>query len=84
LRTELPRILTAPPDVLSSRMVGLIEGLAEDWRRLDGRARQIKFVNARLGTKSLTARLSEWSLRTRSIRGPRMTIQQTMITTTDE
>jgi hypothetical protein len=38
LRTELPRILTAPPDVLSSRMVGLIEGLAEDWRRLDGRA----------------------------------------------
>jgi hypothetical protein len=83
LRTELPRILTAPPDVLSSGMVGLIEGLAEDWRRLDGRARQIKFVNA-LGTKSLTARLSEWSLRTRSIRGPRMTVQQTMITTTDE
>ena len=32
-------------------MVGLIEGLAEDWRRLDGRARQIKFVNARLGRK---------------------------------
>jgi hypothetical protein len=28
-------------------MVGLIEGLAEDWRRLDGRARQIKFVNVR-------------------------------------
>jgi hypothetical protein len=52
LRTELPRILTAPPDVLSSRMVGLIEGLAEDWRRLDGRARQIKFVNARLGRKA--------------------------------
>jgi hypothetical protein len=51
LRTELPRILTAPPDVLSSRMVGLIEGLAEDWRRLDGRARQIKFFNARLGRK---------------------------------
>jgi len=52
LRTELPRILTAPPDVLSSRMFGLIEGLAEDWRRLDGRARQIKFVNARLGRKA--------------------------------
>jgi hypothetical protein len=32
-------------------MVGLIEGLAEDWRRLDGRARQIKFFNARLGRK---------------------------------
>ena len=24
-----------PPDVLSPRMVGVIEGLAEDWRRLD-------------------------------------------------
>ena len=35
LRAELPRILTAPPDVLSPRMVGVIEGLAEDWRRLD-------------------------------------------------
>ena len=32
MRTELQRVLTAPPDVLSSRMVGLIEGLAEDWR----------------------------------------------------
>ncbi len=32
LRAELPRILSAPPDVLSSRMVCLIEGLAEDWR----------------------------------------------------
>ena len=33
LRTELPRILTTPPDVLSPRMVRVIEGLAEDWRR---------------------------------------------------
>jgi len=32
-----PRILAAPPEVLSPRMVGLIEGLAEDWRRLDER-----------------------------------------------
>ena len=37
LRTELPRILAAPPDLLSPRMVRLIEGLTEDWRRLDQR-----------------------------------------------
>jgi transposase len=37
LRAELPRILTAPPEVLSPRMVRLIGGLAEDWRRLDER-----------------------------------------------
>jgi transposase len=37
LRAELPRILAAPPEVLSPRMVRLIEGLAEDWRRLDDR-----------------------------------------------
>ena len=35
LACELPRILAAPPEVLSPRMVHLIEGLAEDWRRLD-------------------------------------------------
>ena len=37
LRAELPRILAAPPDVLSARMVRLISDLAEDWRRLDQR-----------------------------------------------
>jgi transposase len=37
LRAELPRILATPPDVLSPRMVRVIEGLAEDWRRLDAR-----------------------------------------------
>jgi transposase len=37
LRAELPRLLAALPDVLSPRMVGVIEGLAEDWRRLDER-----------------------------------------------
>ena len=36
LRAELPRLLAAPPDVLSPRMVGIIESLAEDWRRLGG------------------------------------------------
>ena len=37
LRVELPRILATPPDVLSPRMVRVIEDLAGDWRRLDKR-----------------------------------------------
>jgi transposase len=37
LRAELPRILAAPSDVLSPRMVRVIEDLASDWRRLDER-----------------------------------------------
>jgi transposase len=37
LRAELPRILAAPPDVLSPRMIRVIEELALDWRRLDER-----------------------------------------------
>ena len=37
LRAELPRMLATPPDVLSPRIVRMIEGLAEDWRRLDQR-----------------------------------------------
>jgi transposase len=37
LRIELPRILAAPCDVLSPRMVRVIEGLACDWRQLDER-----------------------------------------------
>jgi transposase len=37
LRAELPRILAAPPDALSPRMVRVIEDLAGDWRRLDER-----------------------------------------------
>ena len=37
LRAELPRILAAPSDVLSPRMVRGIEDLACDWRRLDER-----------------------------------------------
>jgi len=41
LRAELPRILAAPPEVLSPRMVRTIEGLAEDWRRLDERIDQL-------------------------------------------
>ena len=37
LRAELPNILAMPPDVLSPRMVHLVEDLAYDWRRLDER-----------------------------------------------
>jgi transposase len=37
LRAELPRILATPPDVLSPRMLRIIEDLAGDWRRLDKR-----------------------------------------------
>jgi transposase len=37
LRAELPGILAAPPDVLSPRMVRVIEDLSGDWRRLDER-----------------------------------------------
>ena len=34
---ELPGILATPPEVLSPRMVRVIEDLAGDWRRLDER-----------------------------------------------
>ena len=37
----MPRLLATPPDVLSPRMVGVIEGLAEDWRRLDERVEHL-------------------------------------------
>jgi transposase len=37
LRAGLPTILATPPDVLSPRMVRIIESLASDWRRLDER-----------------------------------------------
>jgi transposase len=37
LRSELPIILATRSDLLSSRMVRVIEDLAADWRRLDER-----------------------------------------------
>ena len=37
LRSELPAILATRTDVLSPRMLRIIEDLAGDWRRLDGR-----------------------------------------------
>jgi transposase len=51
LRAELPRILATPLDVLSPRMVHLIEDLAGDWRRLDeridGLSREIEAIARR-------------------------------------
>src|SRR5215469_14793173 len=41
LRTELPRILAAPSDVVSPHMVRIIEELAGDWRQLDERIRAL-------------------------------------------
>src|ERR1700735_2960539 len=41
LRAELPRILATPPNVLSPRMVRIIENLAGDWRRLDERVESL-------------------------------------------
>ena len=41
LRAELPRILGMPPEVLSLRMVRVIEDLAGDWRRLDERVESL-------------------------------------------
>src|SRR4051812_47390408 len=46
LRAELPRILAAPPNVLSPRMARVIEDLAGDWRRLDER---IEGLSAEIG-----------------------------------
>jgi transposase len=43
LRAELPRILATPPDVLSPRMVRVIECLAGDWRRLDERVESLSY-----------------------------------------
>src|SRR5260370_11338196 len=37
LRSELPGILATRTDVLAPRMLRIIEDLAGDWRRLDGR-----------------------------------------------
>ena len=40
IRAELPRILATPCDALS-RTVRVIEDLAADWRRLDGRIEDV-------------------------------------------
>ena len=47
LRAELPAILAKRTDVLSPRMLRIIEDLASDWRRLDDR---IEGVTGEIGT----------------------------------
>ena len=54
LRIELPRLLTTPPDVLSPRMVRIVEDLAGDWRRLDERVEPARGPS--FGTDPQTAR----------------------------
>jgi transposase len=41
LRQQLPEILAKRIDVLSPRMIGMIEDLAGDWRRLDERIERV-------------------------------------------
>ena len=41
LRQQLPEILAKRIDVLSPRMIGMIEDLAGDWRRLDERVERV-------------------------------------------
>jgi transposase len=48
LRTELPDILAKRSDVLSPRMMCMIEDLAGDWRRLDERIEHLSTEIARL------------------------------------
>jgi transposase len=43
LRAELPQIHATPPDVLSPRMVRVIEDLAGDWRRFDKRVESLSY-----------------------------------------
>ena len=49
LRTELPDILATRTEVLSPRMVRVIEDLAGDWRRLDERIEGLSTEIAALG-----------------------------------
>ena len=53
LRTELPLILATRSDVLSPRMMRIIEDLASDWRRLDERI------------EGLSNQIEEWPIKTR-------------------
>ena len=41
LRQQLPEILAKRIDVLSPRMIGIIEDLGSDWRRLDERIERV-------------------------------------------
>ena len=56
LRAELPIILGARTDVLSPRMLHMIENLATDWRRLDERIDQLSEEIAALGAQDSGAK----------------------------
>ncbi len=53
LRVELPRILATPPDVLSPRMVRVIEGLASDWQRASRQNLMVKRARSQRREKRL-------------------------------
>jgi transposase len=53
LRAELPTILASRTEVLSPRMVQLIEGLADDWRRLDERIDELSVEIAAVARKDV-------------------------------
>ena len=55
LRQQLPEILATRIDVLSARMIGIIEDLGRDWRRLDERL--IFTVRGKTGERDM--RISE-------------------------
>src|ERR1700761_7277288 len=57
LRFELPGILATRTDVLSPRMLRIIEGLAEDWRRLDER---IEGLSSEIETLARSSRAQWW------------------------
>lgn len=57
LRTELPIILGTRTDVLSPRMVHMIEDLTADWRRLDERIENMSDEIAALGKQDTGAQL---------------------------
>src|ERR1700716_3937840 len=63
LRVELPRILATPPDVLSLRMVRVIEELASDWHRLDERIEVLSSEIEELADKTRHVRC--WRARSR-------------------
>jgi transposase len=63
LRKVLPSVLAQRTDVLTPRMVRLIEELADDWRRLDDR------VDAVTGEVQVLARQDEGCRRLMSVPG---------------
>jgi hypothetical protein len=55
LRQQLPEILAKRIDVLSPRMIGIIEDLGGDWRRLDERIERVTEEIETAGTRERAA-----------------------------